>query len=45
MSETRLQDSLRSITVLDKDDKVSIRSVMNDAGFGNVNIVEDSDSN
>lgn len=44
MSETSLQESLRSVVVLDKDDKTSIRSLMNDAGFGNVNIIEDSDS-
>ena len=44
MKETMLVDSLKSLSVHDKKDKAMIRAILNEWGFGNVNVVEETQS-
>ena len=44
MQETNLKDSLKSISVGSNEDKVKVRTVMNDCKFRNINVVEESDT-
>ena len=41
MAETCIKESLRTVWIGQIDEKIKVRVIMNDAGFGNINVEQD----
>ena len=41
MAETSIKESLRTVWIGQLDEKTKVRVIMNDAGFGNINVEQE----